>query len=174
MKILALDIAKNCGFAVIDTESVSMVGSWQLDAGIKTTGKGKVHLDLQHVIQVQRLRQHVRDICALCSVDLVAVEREFGRGVGSRLLVSLYTAANEAAYDAGAACMGIRLGDWRKHIHGSAGYSTEFYKSQALAMCAHDGVIVPDADAAEAVLIGRYVLETVRVHAPSPNMGAVA
>jgi hypothetical protein len=174
MKILALDIAKNCGFAVIDSESVSMVGSWQLDAGIKTTGKGKLHLDFQHVLQVQALRRHVADICALCSVDLVAVEREFGRGVGSRLLVSLYTAANEAAYDAGAACLGIRLGDWRKHIHGTAGKSTEFYKAQALAICARDGIIVPDADAAEAVLIGRYVLETVRVHAPVTAMGVAA
>ncbi|MBC6716906.1 hypothetical protein H9Q09_11875 [Aurantimonas sp. DM33-3] len=173
--VLALDLAKNSGYAVIDEDGrVRACGSWNLAWGLAESGKSALPLDTRHVIQIQRLRKAVASVCRDFGVDVVGVEREFGRGVGSRLLVSLYTAANEAAYDAGAAALGIRLGDWRKGIHGTSGKSTDFYKSEALRICAADGIEVPDADAAEAVLIARFVQRNARVTPSAPARGFAA
>lgn len=165
-RVLALDLATNTGVAIIDDTGVPFAASWDLLDGVRTTGKFAPTLDTRHVMAVQSLRNRLRRLIGIHRPDVVAVEREFGRGVGQRFLVALYTAANEAAYDASLPCLAVRLGDWRRHIHGSAGRTTEFYKDEALRLCAADGIHVPDADAGEAVLIGRYVHATVRFHDP--------
>lgn len=152
MRVLALDLARNAGWAVVDGGIAVAHGSWPLADGI-ATGKAAPPLDVQHVLLVQELRTRILDVVARFSPETVAIEREFGRGSGTRLLVSLYTAAQEAAYVSRLSCLGVRLGDWRKHIHGSAGKKTEWFKAEALRLVP-DAV---DADAAEAVLIGRYV-----------------
>ena len=172
--VLALDLAKNSGWSVTDATGTIAAGSWKLNAGLAESGKRALPLDTRHVVMVQRLRLAVTEIIVEHDVDVVAVEREFGRGVGSRLLVSLYTGANEAAFDSGCATLGITISAWRGYVHGSSKGSTTFFKSRALAVCKADGVDVPDSDAAEAVLIGQYVSKTMRVTPAVQPMRAAA
>ena len=166
---LALDLARNSGWAVVMDGEILASGSWHLLDGVVVTGKAAVPLDVQHVLQIRALRSHVVQAINRFRPDVVAIEREFGRGTGTRLLVALFTAAQEAAYVSGLPTLSITVGQWRKHVHGSAGKTTDWYKSESLRLVPD----APDADAAEAALIGRYVCETVRMHA-APALGRAA
>lgn len=172
--VLALDQASSTGWAVVRDGAVVAAGSWDLGDGIKTSGRGASPLDVQHVLKVQRIRSGVDMLIRTHQPTVVACEREFGRGVGGRLLVSLYTAVQEAAYDAGLPCLGIRLGDWRREMHGTAGGSGASHKAKAMAACLELGVDVPDEDAAEAVQIARFVERTVPVTEAAPKLGRAA
>ena len=171
--VLALDQASKTGFAVVSDHGIVMAGSWRLDDGIQKTGKRAVPLDVQHVLKVRRLRSEIVRVIRAYGVDVVAHEREFGRGEGGRLLVSLYTACQEAALDENLPCLGIPVGTWRKEMHGSAGGSGKAQKNKAVAACAELGWIL-DEDAAEAVQIARYVHRTVRVTPSAPTARGIA
>ena len=172
--VLSLDQASRTGWAVVCDRGVVAAGSWDLDDGIQKTDKRAVPVDVQHVLKVQRLRSEIATVISRFGVTLVACEREFGRGTGTRLLVALYTAVQEAALDADLPCLGIRISDWRREMHGTAGGSGEDHKSQAMSVCAELGIDVPDEDAAEAVQIARYVHRVVRVSELAPAMGRAA
>lgn len=166
MRVLALDLANNSGVAIVDGDATLVCTSWPLLDGVRTSGRSAPPLDVRHVLAVQSLRNRLKRLISIHRPDVVAVEREFGRGVGSRLLVALYTAGQEAAYDAGLPCLGVRLGDWRKHVHGSGGWTTDRYKDEAMRLVPD----APDADAAEATLIARYVAQTARsISADAPS-----
>ncbi|MCW4114361.1 hypothetical protein NPA31_005215 [Aurantimonas sp. MSK8Z-1] len=72
------------------------------------------------------------------------------------ILARLQGAAHEAAHDAGVPSVTTLVTSWRQRIHGP-GYKNDkdFLKNEAKRICGELGVEVPDADAAEAVLIGR-------------------
>lgn len=167
--VLALDLARNSGWAIVHDGEIVASGSWHLLDGVQTTGKAAIPLDVQHVLQIWALRSYVTKTINRFRPDVVAIEREFGRGSGTRLLVSLFAAAQEAAYVSGLPTLSVTVGQWRRHVHGSAGKTTDWYKTEALRLV--PGAM--DADAAEAALIGRYVCETVRMHA-APNVGRAA
>lgn len=145
MRVLALDIATNCGVAAVSPAGTDLATSWPLLDGVRTTGRHAPPLDTRHVMAVQSLRNRMRRLIGIHRPDVVAVEREFGRGSGSRLLVALYTEAQEGAYVAELPCLGIRIGDWRRHVHGSAGWSTDRFKEAPIALVPE---AAGDADAA--------------------------
>ena len=168
--VLALDLATNSGYAVVDDNGVRAIGSWRLDEGIRKTATksiSAVPINDQHVIQCQRLRRWVGEILSRFEIDFVVIEKDTGRFLSAILLARLQAAAHEAAYDARVPSVISRLGDWRGRIHGE-GYlnDKDFLKAEALRICAVDGVAVPDADAAEAYLIGKdahaYGLDALR------------
>lgn len=171
--VLALDQASRTGFAVFSDLGIVMAGSWNLDDGIQKSGKRAVPVDVQHVLKIRRLRSEITRVIRAYGVDVVACEREFGRGSGQRLLVSLYTAVQEAALDENLPCLGVRIADWRREMHGSAGGSGEAQKQKAIEACASLGWVL-DEDAAEAVQIARYVHKTMRVSPPAPAPRGVA
>lgn len=169
-RVLALDLAGNAGWSVVSDAGVLCCGSWHLAEGIRTVATKTipaVPVNSRHVLQMQRLRKRIADVVAAYAVDFVVVEREFGTGIGAVHLTRLQGAAHEAAHDAGVASVDVRVSDWRTRIH-SKGYDnrTEWLKAAALRLCADRDLAVPDADAAEAVLIGldavAYGLEALR------------
>lgn len=171
--VLALDQASSTGFAVVDDGGIVDAGSWNLEEGIRKSGKNAVPLDTQHVLKVQRLRAEIAAVVKKYGVEVIAHEREFGRGEGGRLLVSLYTACQEAAFDAGLPCLGVRISDWRIAMHGTAGKAGKWHKNRAKTECAELGWQL-DEDAAEAVQIARYVHDNIRVSPSTQPKGKAA
>ncbi|SMC57047.1 hypothetical protein SAMN06297251_10437 [Fulvimarina manganoxydans] len=168
MRTLAFDQATHTGYAILDVGGIVAAGSLDLGAGIRTSGRNAVPTDVQHVLKCRVLRDLAAELIERHDIECVACERDFGRGVGGRLLVSLYTAIQDAAYSAGLPCLGIRIGDWRRSMHGTAGRTGKWQKAQAVAACAELGWAL-DEDAAEAVQIARYVRKRVRIVPDKPS-----
>lgn len=159
MKVLALDIATNCG--VCFGEAGAVPRAWAVDLG-----KGRP--DAARFAKALRMTRHY---IAKFEPDLVAIEAPVGGPKTSQLLVGMWACVTAEIENAGVSSLKCNIGAVRKHFLGQNLTKKDFpgvppamakkrIKGAVMNRCATLGWSVDGHDAADAAAVWDYACST--------------
>ena len=158
MRVLALDMATNCGWAYRAADGSVVSGVEDFAKGCPKGGDTICHPHL-----LLNARSLIQRLALASGADVVMIESGFMRGrAATFLLQRLIGVAMTVAQEANAAVLSVGPDTWRKAIHGSGGFDTDAAKALATARTG-----IADDNEAEAVCILEYT-ERLAISSPAP------
>lgn len=152
MRVLALDMATRCGWAIND-DTGDVVSGW----ADFSAGCPKGSITVRHPYLLAQAFGVLDELMSVGKPETVIIEMDFARGIGGKLLERFAGIAMALAQKHGAAVVSIMPGTWRKEIFGTGKLSTDDAKAAAIARAG-----VGDDNEAEARCILEYGLRTIR------------